>query len=131
MTRRAIALQLLQDAGGAGVTTGDLMRAGVGSRYGARLKELRDEGYEIHSERLRGGSWRYILTSEPGSVQTTPLACTADPGSGVKPSGPQGPPSGGTEPPGERRDAAESGALFDLPTAAPMNAATHDWEDAA
>jgi hypothetical protein len=65
-TRRALVYQLLRDAGPRGVTTNDLLLAGVGSRYSARILELREVGYVIESQRLRDGQWRYTLTHEPG-----------------------------------------------------------------
>ena len=65
MIRRRLALEALRDAGKHGVTTAGLLKAGAGSRYGARLKELREEGHEISSVRLRDGEWLYTLVSEP------------------------------------------------------------------
>lgn len=64
-TRRDLALRLLRDAGSKGVTTGQLLTAGVGSRYSARLRELRERGYVISSECVRPGQWRYTLLREP------------------------------------------------------------------
>ena len=34
-------------------------------RYGARIKDLREYGFQISSERLAGGGWKYTLTGEP------------------------------------------------------------------
>lgn len=68
MTRRSLCLSLLEDAGPQGVTTGEFLQAGVGSRYGARLLELRKQGYVITSERIRDGSWRYVLVSDASDV---------------------------------------------------------------
>jgi hypothetical protein len=65
-TRRDLALQLLRDAGGRGVTTAELIASGVGARYSARVLELRELGFGITSERVRDGQWRYTLVSEPG-----------------------------------------------------------------
>lgn len=65
MTRRELALQLLKDAGDDGVTTARFLDEGVGSRYGARIREIREEGYEIYAHRLRDGSWRYVLAGDP------------------------------------------------------------------
>ena len=53
------------------VTTRDLLQAeGIGARYGARLYDLRQEGYVIVEERLplptRGS--RYRLVAEPETV---------------------------------------------------------------
>ena len=65
MTRDALLLRLLKDAGTRGVTTAEIMRAGVGERFGARLHELREAGHTIHSEHVRQGSWRYTLVDAP------------------------------------------------------------------
>lgn len=67
MTRRDLTLSLLRAAGPSGVTTAELLQAGVGSRYGARLLELRELGHTITAEREREGSWRYILDTERSS----------------------------------------------------------------
>jgi len=64
MTNKQTMLAALRAGGSAGVTTAELMRVGCGSRYGARLLELRAEGFEISSERVRDGSWRYTLIGE-------------------------------------------------------------------
>jgi hypothetical protein len=66
MTRKALTLSLLRDAGERGVETAEFLNAGVGSRYGARLLELRNEGHVIEAERIRNGSWKYTLLSEAG-----------------------------------------------------------------
>lgn len=65
-TRRDLVLKLLKGAGARGVTTNELLAAGVGSRYSARVLELRERGYGITSERIRNGQWRYTLVREPG-----------------------------------------------------------------
>jgi hypothetical protein len=67
MTRREQLARLLREAGDRGVTTGELLQAGVGSRYGARIAELREQGWQIESARLRDGAWRYTLISRPSS----------------------------------------------------------------
>lgn len=59
MTNRERCLALLQD--GEWVTTATFLQGGCGSRFGARLMELRAEGYNIQSELVRPGSWRYRL----------------------------------------------------------------------
>lgn len=53
-------LRLLQDHGETGVTTGMFAASGL-ARFGARLKELRDDGFVIRTERIRAGSCRYTL----------------------------------------------------------------------
>lgn len=65
MTRRDLLAHLLVEAGDRGLTTAELLQAGVGSRYSARLLELRELGWVIESERIRDGSWRYTLVRKP------------------------------------------------------------------
>lgn len=49
-------------AGQHGCTTGQLCQPGVGGvRFGARVKELRDEGHRITATLVRPGSHRYVL----------------------------------------------------------------------
>lgn len=140
MTRRELVLQLLTEAGGDGVTTGDFLRAGAGSRFGARIAELRADGYAIHAERVRDGEWRYWLAEDlfdigPGAASggdppSAPARCSA--GSGVEPAGPEQPPDGGAVTPDERREVVDSGALFELPGPRPQSGVEGDWEaDAA
>jgi hypothetical protein len=66
-TRKWLLLRLLEDAGNHGATTADLLNAGIGSRYSARILELREDGYTIRSERERDGSYRYTLLFSPES----------------------------------------------------------------
>jgi hypothetical protein len=62
-------LRALEAAGGRGATTHDLCQPDVGGiRFGARIKELRDEGYEIRRVEERAGSHRYTLTGPKGSA---------------------------------------------------------------
>jgi len=49
------------------VTTSELLDAGAGPRYSARLLELRKRGYAITSERAGPGQWRYRLEHEPAA----------------------------------------------------------------
>lgn len=72
MTRRQTLLAILEAAGDRGATTAELIQGGVGSRYSARLLELRDEGYVIQGERVRDGSWRYTLTDSPQELDGPP-----------------------------------------------------------
>ena len=65
MTRRDTLAGLLRAAGSRGVTTAEILQAGVGSRYGARLLELREAGWVVAVSREREGSHRYRLVSEP------------------------------------------------------------------
>lgn len=64
-TRRDLLAHLLREAGNRGITTGELLQAGVGSRYSARLLELRELGWVVEAKRIRDGSWRYTLLWEP------------------------------------------------------------------
>ena len=77
MTRRQLALSLLEEAGGRGVTTAGFLQAGVGSRYGARILELRRDGHVIEAVRLRDGSWRYTLVSDRAGGTAQPLPAPA------------------------------------------------------
>ena len=61
MTRRDLVLSLLRNAQPDGVTTAQFLEAGAGSRFGARIAELRAEGYDIISEYQRQGSHKYFL----------------------------------------------------------------------
>lgn len=47
-----------------GVTNTQLA-AVCGFRYSARLKELRDRGFQISTEQVKGGLFRYRLTFDP------------------------------------------------------------------
>lgn len=110
MTRRELALHLLRKAGQRGVTTGDFIRAGVGSRYSARLLELRRLGHRIESHRIREGSWRYILKPQLDIER-----------------------GGASDPTDESSPAPSPGAetLFDIDTPVTtesLNAALHDYE---
>ncbi len=65
MTQRQRVLGLLERKGTKGVGTGEFLAVYLPS-YPKRIWELRGEGYEISSERLRAGSWRYRLLAKPG-----------------------------------------------------------------
>jgi hypothetical protein len=63
--RQALLRQLLVNAGSRGVTTAEILQAGVGSRYGQRIKELRDDhGLVIEASRETQSRWRYTLTPD-------------------------------------------------------------------
>jgi len=55
-------LVALRAAGGRGVSTGELLHGGCGSRYGARIAELRGMGCEISTERIPAR----VLSVHPG-----------------------------------------------------------------
>jgi hypothetical protein len=59
VTQREKALAMLTEAGDAGVTNGEFAANRI-LRFGARLKELRDEGYEISTQGTNG-TVRYVL----------------------------------------------------------------------
>ncbi len=58
----------MREAGDRGVTTGEILAAGVGSRYGGRLHELRRVGWTVEGVYVRDGEWRYTLVSEPAEL---------------------------------------------------------------
>ena len=61
--------------------TGDLCKPEVGGcRFGARVAELRAEGFDIHEERVRQGASRYVLVdvgSSAGEVAPASPPCSA------------------------------------------------------
>jgi hypothetical protein len=61
MSKRRLAYDLLAQAGTRGVTTAEFLEAGCGSRFGARIQELRAAGATIDVRRLRTGSHLYTL----------------------------------------------------------------------
>lgn len=61
LTKKQLTLNLLRSAGKTGVDNRELNHAGIW-RYSARIKELRDEGYNIRTIRLGQGHFRFILT---------------------------------------------------------------------
>lgn len=121
MTRKQLALHLLEEAGERGITTGELMKAGVGSRYGARLLELRAEGHIIESVRLRDGAWKYTLTSSPpGGVA---LGRAKGSAGGASPDL--------TPPAGTGQDQAGSPDVLFEAVDPPLNAAMADYDEEA
>jgi hypothetical protein len=60
-------LRDLQHAGPVGRTTADLLHVG-GSRYSARIHELRRDGHNITEHRERQGSSRYVLQPDASPV---------------------------------------------------------------
>lgn len=78
MTKKQKTLELLRQAGEDGVDNRALVQAGVW-RYSARIKELRDAGYNIRTERLEQGHFRFVLTEpSPPKVTVTEQAGSAD-----------------------------------------------------
>jgi len=102
MTKKELTLKLLRDAGSEGVDNRTLVNEGVW-RYSARIKELRDEGYNIHTIRLDQGHFRFVLVLPSRSNQAPPLPqrVTTD-----------GKPSQEAEPPGGVETAPSGDPLF-------------------
>jgi hypothetical protein len=61
----AKALRVLEEAGDRGLTTGELTRM-VGTRFGARILELRRAGYVISEERIKANQSLYVLERQDG-----------------------------------------------------------------
>ena len=68
MTQREQVLHMLEQAGERGVTTADFLRAYM-PRFSARIKELRDAGHRIDTERVGPSSSRYTLRPVTQSVR--------------------------------------------------------------
>ena len=62
--RRERVLELLRRNGKAGLLTGDFLAMPC-ARYSSRLRELRQQGYCISTERLTESCFKYVLVSEP------------------------------------------------------------------
>ena len=99
MTKKEQVLAMLQAAGDRGVTNRELNEAGI-YRYSARIKELRDEGTEVDTIRIKGGYFKFRLVSPPcdpaegaeGAVADTPRPRADDlPGSSPFPPGDRSP----------------------------------------
>jgi len=67
MSQRTTILQMLEDAGSEGVT-GNQFYAACLPRFAARIKELRDRGYEISTERLDNNHFVYKLSAVAQTV---------------------------------------------------------------
>ena len=80
MTKKEKVLSMLQAAGDRGVTNRELNEAGV-YRYSARIKELRDEGTEILTTRVKGGLFKFRLAPPftPAEGATEVVADTSHP----------------------------------------------------
>jgi hypothetical protein len=57
-------LRPLRRAGREGLTTNELLAAGAGSRFSARLYELRGMGFEITERRVKHNQSRYKLAKD-------------------------------------------------------------------
>jgi Helix-turn-helix domain len=69
MSQRHKVLSLLRHAGESGVTNAVFLDWRI-PRFSARIKELRDEGYEIRTEGQTNSRVRYTLLSEPDVERT-------------------------------------------------------------
>lgn len=119
--------RVLKDAGPKGVTTSDLLEFGVGSRFGARLKELRDEGYQVSATREKASSWRYVLQ---GVERTSGLVAThpryPDPAQGES----TGSLSAPTSVPGDR-EGSRCGGRVGAPTVPQSGLRRHAQDEAS
>jgi hypothetical protein len=76
-TQRAEILRLLREAGPAGVSRAELIFERHITQCGARVDELKRQGFEIVSELRDGEKYvRYVLKSEP--LELRPLSESAD-----------------------------------------------------
>lgn len=121
MNQREQVLAMLKQAGDRGVTTADFLGAYL-PRFSARIKELRDEGHTIRTERLSQSSSRYIFVAPDKGVTNTadqhPSAGSAVPKGGRKSDGAPPVPS---EPPA---------GLFDMEPEKPRPVSHYEWEAA-
>jgi hypothetical protein len=96
-TKVGLLLDTLRSAGAAGVTSTDLVHAGVGYRYGAVVARAREQGHVIQTDRVSNERWRYTLVREADSGEP------AHPARSPEPIEPPPPPLAGQD------------ALFDVP----------------
>lgn len=74
-TKKQMVLNLLQANGK--VRTSEFLANGCGSRFGARIQELRREGYVIESKALRQGEHQYhLIRDDRGSVRSSNVDTT-------------------------------------------------------
>ena len=66
MSQKTQMIQMLTDAGAAGVTSRQFNDAQI-FRYSARIEELRKAGHEISTERVKGTLFRFILRANNSS----------------------------------------------------------------
>ena len=64
-------LELLRQNGKAGVLTSDFLRIPI-ARYSSRLRECRQMGYVISTERITEGCFKYALIREPLTPKELP-----------------------------------------------------------
>lgn len=63
-------LNLLRQRGRAGAFNSDLV--GIAYRYSSRLREIRQMGFEVSTQYVREGVFRYVLEREPEVVKPLP-----------------------------------------------------------
>ncbi len=115
-TSKGLVRHLLEEAGEMGVTTAAFLRAGCGSRFGARICELRhQDGMEISEQRVSRGSSLYVSADvSPGPVSTPSASYPADGPGSLSP------------PPLDTGPDETPDALFDAPTLSPASAVLGD-----
>lgn len=65
VTQRDKILELLREKG----TVSNYDLNSIAFRYGARLQELRDNGYVITSRHIKGSKWTFTLTETPHQME--------------------------------------------------------------
>jgi len=68
--QRQRVLDLLRERGAAGATNRELNQ--IGFRYGARLWELKRQGFSIRTDRLTDTLFRFVLLAEPQQPKLLP-----------------------------------------------------------
>ena len=77
MTQRDKILNLLVESGEQGVL--NIQLNNIAFRYGARLAELREDGYSIRSSHIKGAVWRFtLLPQDKQQPQTMQVAAEMD-----------------------------------------------------
>lgn len=69
-TQREKIINLLRQRGRAGAFNSDLVR--IAYRYSSRLREIRLMGFEVSTQYVREGVFRYVLEREPEVVKPLP-----------------------------------------------------------
>jgi hypothetical protein len=78
-TQREVVLTILSERGEEGVTAIELDRRFGIYRAGARVYDLRQEGYVIQTVNAHGKTARYILVGSPYNPRTQPIEQPLDP----------------------------------------------------
>lgn len=78
-------VRALMAAGGRGATTAELGQPAVGGmRFGARIREARQAGFEIDKRCERPGSYRYWLRSDGRTLRLLDVTAGSDPHAHVR-----------------------------------------------